>query len=79
MKPRKFATGQHVTVTPNRLVAALTGGAFTVVRPLPENGGVWQYRPETGRLEVFVRGFLNESCGRVYFVERHGRSSSDID
>jgi hypothetical protein len=47
MRPRKFATGQHVTVTPNRLVATLTGGAFTVVRPLPENGGVWQYRIES--------------------------------
>ena len=47
MKPRKFKTGQRVIVTPNKLVAALAGGSFTVVRPLPEERGVWQYRIES--------------------------------
>ena len=47
MKPRKFAIGQRVTVVPNKLVAALTGGTFTVVRALPEERGVWQYRIES--------------------------------
>ncbi|HKW55379.1 MAG TPA: hypothetical protein VJO12_16940 [Stellaceae bacterium] len=33
-----------MTVTPNKLVARLPGGIFTVVRTLPEERGVWQYR-----------------------------------
>ena len=47
MKPRKFTIGQRVTVVPNKLVAALAGGTFTVVRSLPEERGVWQYRIES--------------------------------
>ena len=49
MKPHRFKTGQHVTVRPNTLVADLPGGVFTVVRPLPEARGVWQYRIEIRR------------------------------
>ena len=47
MKLHRFKTGQHVTVRPNTLVADLPGGVFTVVRPLPETRGVWQYRIES--------------------------------
>jgi hypothetical protein len=43
MAAHKFKTGQRVTVAPNR-VAGMRGGAFTVVRLLPEERGIHQYR-----------------------------------
>ena len=47
MKPHKFKTGQRVIFAPNNLVGELRGGKFTVVTPLPEERGVWQYRIES--------------------------------
>jgi hypothetical protein len=44
MAAHKFKTGQQVTVAPNNRSGELRGGTFTVVRPLPEERGVWQYR-----------------------------------
>ena len=43
MTAHKFKTGQQVTVVPSG-IGGLRGGAFTVVRPLPEERGVYQYR-----------------------------------
>lgn len=34
-------------------------------------GGIWHYRPETGELEVFARGFVN-SWGHIF--DRYGQS-----
>ena len=34
-------------------------------------GGIWHYRPETGKLEVFSRGFVN-SWGHIF--DRYGQS-----
>jgi hypothetical protein len=36
-----------VIFAPNNLVGELRGGTFTVVTPLPEERGVWQYRIES--------------------------------
>jgi hypothetical protein len=44
MDTHKFKMGQRVTVAPNNRGGAWRGGTFTVVRPLPEERGVWQYR-----------------------------------
>jgi hypothetical protein len=44
MDVHKFKAGQRVTVAPASRGGALRGGTFTIVRPLPEERGVWQYR-----------------------------------
>jgi hypothetical protein len=44
MDTHKFKTGQRVTVAPNNRRGARRGETFTVVRALPEERGVWQYR-----------------------------------
>lgn len=43
MATHKFRTGQQVTLAPNRNYG-LRGGTFKVVRLLPEERGVCQYR-----------------------------------
>jgi hypothetical protein len=40
----KFKTGQRVIVATNNRGGEFRGGTFTVVRPLPEERGVCQYR-----------------------------------
>ena len=44
MGAHKIKTGQRVTVASSKRGGALPGGTFRVVRPLPEEAGVWQYR-----------------------------------
>ncbi len=44
MAAHKFKTGQRVTVASNNRDGELRGGTFTIVRLLPEERGVWQYR-----------------------------------
>jgi hypothetical protein len=41
---RKFKTGQRVNLAQNNLGGALRGGTFTIIRLLPEERGVHQYR-----------------------------------
>ncbi len=60
MKAHKFKTGQRVTVAPNDLGGELRVGTFTVVRPLPEERGVWQYRIKS----------ITDGHERVVFRER---------
>jgi hypothetical protein len=43
MAAHKFKSGQQVTVVPHR-PSGVTGGTFKIVRLLPEERGVWQYR-----------------------------------
>jgi len=43
MAVHKFKAGQQVTVAAHRPSGA-AGGAFHIVRLLPEERGVWQYR-----------------------------------
>ena len=43
MAAHKFKTGQHVMIAPNRY-GALRRETFEVVRVLPEEHGVYQYR-----------------------------------
>lgn len=44
MAPHKFSVGQSVRFTPERGVEASAGSTYTIVRTLPETGGVLQYR-----------------------------------
>jgi len=43
MVAHKFKAGQQVIVAPHR-PSGVTGGTFKIVRVLPEERGVWQYR-----------------------------------
>jgi len=43
MAAHKFKAGQQVIVAPHR-PSGVTGGTFKIVRVLPEERGVWQYR-----------------------------------
>ena len=43
MAARKFKTGQHVMIAPHRY-GAIRRETFEVVRVLPEEHGVYQYR-----------------------------------
>jgi len=43
MAVHKFKAGQQVIVAPHR-PSGVTGGTFKIVRLLPEERGVWQYR-----------------------------------
>jgi hypothetical protein len=43
MTAHKFRTGQHVTLAVRRYEET-PRGSFTVVRPLPTEGGIKQYR-----------------------------------
>lgn len=43
MAAHKFKTGQHVTIAPNRY-GSVRRETFVVVRVLPEEHGVYQYR-----------------------------------
>lgn len=44
MAQHKFSIGQSVRFTPDRSADASARGAYTIVRALPESGGVLQYR-----------------------------------
>ena len=43
MATHKFKAGQQVTVASHR-PSGVTGGAFKIIRLMPEERGVWQYR-----------------------------------
>jgi hypothetical protein len=40
----KFKTGQSVVYSPNRFEDRSARGLYTIVRPLPDDGGMPQYR-----------------------------------
>ena len=44
MTKHKYAAGQSVRFTPDRYTDAGARGAYTIVRALPEAGGVFQYQ-----------------------------------
>jgi hypothetical protein len=44
MAQHKYSVGQTVRFTPDRGTDAVTRGTFTIVRALPEAGGIPQYR-----------------------------------
>ncbi len=44
MAARKFKTGQQVNVAANNRSGTMRGGTFTVVKLLPEERGLYQYR-----------------------------------
>jgi hypothetical protein len=44
MTQHKYAVGQSVRFTPDRSTTASARGTYTVVRALPETGGILQYR-----------------------------------
>ena len=44
MLQHKYSAGQNVRFTPDRYADASARGAYTIVRTLPESGGVVQYR-----------------------------------
>jgi hypothetical protein len=44
MVTHKFATGQNVRFSPHRYEDGSSRGLYTIVRPLPEEGGTPQYR-----------------------------------
>jgi hypothetical protein len=43
MAQHKYSIGQSVRFTPDRTTGASAGGAYTIVRALPEAGGILQY------------------------------------
>ncbi len=49
MAARRFKVGQHVSLTQNNRVGEMREGAFTVVRPMPEERGVYQYRVKSAK------------------------------
>jgi hypothetical protein len=44
MAQHKYSVGQSVRFTPDRNINASARGAYTIVRTLPESGGVFQYQ-----------------------------------
>ncbi len=44
MAQHKYSAGQSVRFTPDRSADATARGAYTIVKTLPEAGGVLQYR-----------------------------------
>ena len=44
MAQHKYSLGQSVRFTPDRNTDRSAGGAYTIVRTLPESGGVLQYQ-----------------------------------
>ncbi len=44
MAARKFKTGQQVNVASNNRSGMMRGGTFTIVKLLPEERGMHQYR-----------------------------------
>jgi len=44
MLQHKYSAGQNVRFTPDRYGEATARGAYTIVKTLPETGGVPQYR-----------------------------------
>lgn len=46
MAQHKYSIGENVRFTPDRDIDASARGAYTIVRALPESGGILQYRVE---------------------------------
>lgn len=44
MAQHKYAVGQSVRFTPDRYVDASARGSYTIVKTLPDAGGIPQYR-----------------------------------
>jgi hypothetical protein len=44
MAQHKYSIGQTVSFTPDRHTDASARGSYTIVRTLPETGGVFQYQ-----------------------------------
>lgn len=44
MAQHKYSAGQSVRFTPDRSTDASARGTYTIVRALPESGGILQYR-----------------------------------
>jgi hypothetical protein len=44
MGQHKYSVGQNVRFTPDRNTDVSARGAYTIVRTLPESGGILQYR-----------------------------------
>jgi hypothetical protein len=64
MPEHKYAAGQHVRFTPDRNTDAAARGAYTIVKTLPESGGVLQYRVKAkvdGRERVVREDQLDRS------------------
>lgn len=49
MAQHKYAVGQSVRFIPERFIDASARGIYTIVRPLPEAGGIFQYRVKANR------------------------------
>lgn len=43
MTQHRYSVGQSVHFSPDRNTDASARGTYTIVRALPETGGVWQY------------------------------------
>jgi hypothetical protein len=44
MAEHKYIAGQSVRFTPDRSVDASARGTYTIIKTLPETGGIFQYR-----------------------------------
>lgn len=44
MAQHKYSIGENVRFTPDQDIDASARGAYTIVRALPESGGILQYR-----------------------------------
>jgi hypothetical protein len=64
MAAHKFKTGQTVIVVPNNRGGELRTGTFTVVRLLPEQRGVYQYRVKSAR-DGHERVVLESEMGKT--------------
>jgi hypothetical protein len=65
MAQHKYSVGQSVRFTPDRIADATASGTYTIVRPLPESGGVLQYRVKArvnGQERVVREDQLNRSA-----------------
>jgi hypothetical protein len=64
MLQHKYSAGQNVRFTPDRYSDATACGAYTIVKTLPETGGVFQYRVKAksdGRERVVRENQLDRS------------------
>lgn len=62
MVQHKYSAGQSVRFTPDRNTDASARGTYTIVKTLPESGGVLQYRVRAksdGRERVVREGQLD--------------------
>ena len=64
MAQHKYSVGQRIRFIPDRYADASARGAYTIVRTLPEAGGVLQYRVRAkidGRERVVREDQLDQS------------------